>query len=126
MDTPRPCATWAQASPTECTSTATRGCTRAWRKAMSISWRISRWRPSRISGASTRSDGVTSSSACSAWPLGMMQTASDRSEEHTSELQSPCNLVCRLLLEKKKTLVPVYEVVNNFFHTAALAALSYE
>src|SRR2546426_2149309 len=28
------------------------------------------------------------------WPL--------RSEEHTSELQSPCNLVCRLLLEKKK------------------------
>src|SRR2546426_2350450 len=32
-----------------------------------------------------------------------------RSEEHTSELQSPCNLVCRLLLEKKKqydTLLP--------------------
>src|SRR2546426_10031594 len=28
--------------------------------------------------------------------------AADRSEEHTSELQSPCNLVCRLLLEKKK------------------------
>src|SRR2546426_8499588 len=30
-----------------------------------------------------------------------------RSEEHTSELQSPCNLVCRLLLEKKK------EHINN-------------
>src|SRR5256885_8569046 len=29
-------------------------------------------------------------------------TADARSEEHTSELQSPCNLVCRLLLEKKK------------------------
>src|SRR2546426_12462482 len=28
--------------------------------------------------------------------------SSTRSEEHTSELQSPCNLVCRLLLEKKK------------------------
>src|SRR5256885_4718848 len=28
--------------------------------------------------------------------------AQRRSEEHTSELQSPCNLVCRLLLEKKK------------------------
>src|SRR5256885_7331898 len=28
-----------------------------------------------------------------------------RSEEHTSELQSPCNLVCRLLLEKKKNSV---------------------
>src|SRR5256885_9744430 len=27
----------------------------------------------------------------------------ERSEEHTSELQSPCNLVCRLLLEKKNT-----------------------
>src|SRR2546426_3046791 len=27
----------------------------------------------------------------------------ERSEEHTSELQSPCNLVCRLLLEKKKS-----------------------
>src|SRR2546426_8837267 len=27
-----------------------------------------------------------------------------RSEEHTSELQSPCNLVCRLLLEKKKRI----------------------
>src|SRR5256885_3318082 len=30
----------------------------------------------------------------------------DRSEEHTSELQSPCNLVCRLLLEKKKKQHP--------------------
>src|SRR5256885_5223051 len=29
-----------------------------------------------------------------------------RSEEHTSELQSPCNLVCRLLLEKKNTTPP--------------------
>src|ERR1039457_546258 len=29
-----------------------------------------------------------------------------RSEEHTSELQSPCNLVCRLLLEKKNTTQP--------------------
>src|SRR5256885_2885069 len=30
----------------------------------------------------------------------------ERSEEHTSELQSPCNLVCRLLLEKKKNEGP--------------------
>src|SRR5256885_2782864 len=30
--------------------------------------------------------------------------ATPRSEEHTSELQSPCNLVCRLLLEKKKKI----------------------
>src|SRR5256885_5912187 len=38
----------------------------------------------------------------------------DRSEEHTSELQSPCNLVCRLLLEKKK---------NNMAAAATPAAL---
>src|SRR6266446_10982928 len=31
----------------------------------------------------------------------------NRSEEHTSELQSPCNLVCRLLLEKKKQIIYV-------------------
>src|SRR2546426_8521318 len=34
--------------------------------------------------------------------LGPTSLACGRSEEHTSELQSPCNLVCRLLLEKKK------------------------
>src|SRR5256885_13238072 len=34
--------------------------------------------------------------------------AQARSEEHTSELQSPCNLVCRLLLEKKKTCLYLY------------------
>src|SRR5256885_11407459 len=32
-----------------------------------------------------------------------------RSEEHTSELQSPCNLVCRLLLEKKKKSAVVHQ-----------------
>src|SRR5205807_5623324 len=40
--------------------------------------------------------------------------ADARSEEHTSELQSPCNLVCRLLLEKKKSegmvLSAVYDI----------------
>src|SRR5256885_8267419 len=33
---------------------------------------------------------------------GEWRASRRRSEEHTSELQSPCNLVCRLLLEKKK------------------------
>src|SRR5256885_8336641 len=37
---------------------------------------------------------------------GAVGIISCRSEEHTSELQSPCNLVCRLLLEKKKIIVP--------------------
>src|SRR5205807_8028646 len=32
----------------------------------------------------------------------VVHASEKRSEEHTSELQSPCNLVCRLLLEKKK------------------------
>src|SRR5205807_4782342 len=41
--------------------------------------------------------------------------AAVRSEEHTSELQSPCNLVCRLLLEKKKkTHIPL---PVSFYHT---------
>src|SRR2546426_6329463 len=34
--------------------------------------------------------------------LPLVRLEPRRSEEHTSELQSPCNLVCRLLLEKKK------------------------
>src|SRR5256885_12051872 len=34
---------------------------------------------------------------------GRCEVSAARSEEHTSELQSPCNLVCRLLLEKKKS-----------------------
>src|SRR5256885_420658 len=37
-----------------------------------------------------------------AGPLSGLRSRARRSEEHTSELQSPCNLVCRLLLEKKK------------------------
>src|SRR5256885_11042218 len=39
-----------------------------------------------------------------------------RSEEHTSELQSPCNLVCRLLLEKKKTPPPT-PILSSPSHT---------
>src|SRR5256885_5831049 len=42
-----------------------------------------------------------------------------RSEEHTSELQSPCNLVCRLLLEKKQTgaLPPTYTYLPLTLHS---------
>src|SRR2546426_10005425 len=42
--------------------------------------------------------------------------AGSRSEEHTSELQSPCNLVCRLLLEKKKkskSYIIIYALTND-------------
>src|SRR5256885_11266760 len=55
-----------------------------------------------------RSDGSSSSELSSfshLSPLGALGKIflphTERSEEHTSELQSPCNLVCRLLLEKK-------------------------
>src|ERR1022692_2724291 len=41
-----------------------------------------------------------------------------RSEEHTSELQSPCNLVCRLLLEKKKRHKPAHR--SDQLHRAVL------
>src|SRR2546426_7160155 len=43
---------------------------------------------------------------------------SDRSEEHTSELQSPCNLVCRLLLEKKKHNTNYYRATLLWIDTA--------
>src|SRR5256885_8561092 len=45
-------------------------------------------------------------------------TGESRSEEHTSELQSPCNLVCRLLLEKKKIISNTLRghVVNDCAH----------
>src|SRR5256885_9592535 len=53
----------------------------------------SRFRLRNMSGATTSlTFSVLSSTSAS---------ARARSEEHTSELQSPCNLVCRLLLEKK-------------------------
>src|SRR2546426_3822223 len=39
--------------------------------------------------------------------IGDHNVIRERSEEHTSELQSPCNLVCRLLLEKKKRDSPL-------------------
>src|SRR5256885_9748315 len=49
----------------------------------------------------------------STYPPGEIGQRGQRSEEHTSELQSPCNLVCRLLLEKKKNTtnpIPLQEL----------------
>src|SRR5690348_17600879 len=53
----------------------------------------------------TTGDGTAASESLAAAPGPTWAAASDsdaRSEEHTSELQSPVHLVCRLLLEKKK------------------------
>src|SRR5256885_12137701 len=48
-----------------------------------------------------------------------------RSEEHTSELQSPCNLVCRLLLEKKKTFMTAQADASNYTVRARLVQSSH-
>src|SRR5256885_13325256 len=57
-----------------------------------------------------------------------------RSEEHTSELQSPCNLVCRLLLEKKKHELTVsnrhicrrlIRAVKRYYHTLIQTDIDY-
>src|SRR5256885_12972040 len=48
----------------------------------------------------------------------MLRISTPRSEEHTSELQSPCNLVCRLLLEKKNRNTHRSRIVSYDSHTA--------
>src|SRR2546426_10297880 len=53
---------------------------------------IGPWRSVRQRGSRLSTVGITEK----------LYGGGGRSEEHTSELQSPCNLVCRLLLEKKK------------------------
>src|SRR2546426_9127088 len=64
--------------------------------------------PSAVSTAARRDEPVTVTRRALRRPTGTRRRARGgapagrRSEEHTSELQSPCNLVCRLLLEKKK------------------------
>src|SRR5256885_6404023 len=46
----------------------------------------------------------------------------NRSEEHTSELQSPCNLVCRLLLEKKKNSYWTYSLSSFYSLTVSCSS----
>src|SRR5207248_11257692 len=65
--------------------------------------RQDRGRPDRGAGQ-PESRGGESRNGCSQVELDQGRVAADRrSEEHTSELQSPYDLVCRLLLEKKNT-----------------------
>src|SRR5256885_12357924 len=51
-------------------------------------------------------------------------TPGSRSEEHTSELQSPCNLVCRLLLEKKKKINNYNITISKTIHNIHMTQLS--
>src|SRR5256885_13062644 len=54
----------------------------------------------------------------------LIHAAGSRSEEHTSELQSPCNLVCRLLLEKKKKTAKT--TLTNAMKTQTYSAQSHD
>src|SRR5256885_12935790 len=58
-------------------------------------------KPSKVLGQ------TTTSAVRYAVTMSVSVRSDSRSEEHTSELQSPCNLVCRLLLAKKK-LIPTF------------------
>src|SRR5438876_5824118 len=58
-----------------------------------------------------------SSSSCTARSGEPCTNARARSEEHTSELQSPVHLVCRLLLEKKKKKKKYKKIINKKQHT---------
>src|SRR5256885_5529037 len=51
------------------------------------------------------------------------QQVQRRSEEHTSELQSPCNLVCRLLLEKKKKIRKISSLCTTIVRIVCTRAI---
>src|SRR2546426_1560992 len=65
-----------------------------------------------ISSAPIRSHALGANGAAAAGPRPAAGSWK-RSEEHTSELQSPCNLVCRLLLEKKKKKISTHTPAGN-------------
>src|SRR2546427_7925845 len=72
--------------------------------------RASSWPSSRH----CTSKGTRSSLSCTrTWGCCAARSASTRSEEHTSELQSQSNLVCRLLLEKKKISSHLKQNLHN-------------
>src|SRR5256885_11868334 len=66
----------------------------------------------------TRISGVER--AARSTPEILVVSVEHRSEEHTSELQSPCNLVCRLLLEKKKKEVATLYPEEDFTPSYAI------
>src|SRR2546426_8296961 len=79
----------------------------------------------RSTGASRRPLERAARGSGAVWPLpsataarahAITSTRLNRSEEHTSELQSPCNLVCRLLLEKKKKNHSKLNTVQYILH----------
>src|SRR5256885_6021483 len=80
------CRTTSSGSPTKCSATSRRA----------------RRHPGGPDPAHSEAQHVSRRKPVSHLGLSRGRQRHPRSEEHTSELQSPCNLVCRLLLEKKK------------------------
>src|SRR5256885_12918180 len=70
--------------------------------ALPISRPLLTFRLERVRGPAKPGPRRFSATLSAAFAVSSREIRSKRSEEHTSELQSPCNLVCRLLLEKKK------------------------
>src|SRR5256885_4775592 len=64
------------------------------------------------------------SALCNLCLPGSSNSLASRSEEHTSELQSPCNLVCRLLLEKKKNNTRELRVLRYAFMSLSIYYVS--
>src|SRR5258708_29637252 len=67
----------------------------------------------RSSVVSDRPEGFSAADLDRMFQLQFAFTRSRRSEEHTSELQSPDHLVCRLLLEKKKKIICLDPIANQ-------------
>src|SRR5256885_10800425 len=70
-----------------------------------------------MTSASIGASGSCSSKTRTPWYPSYLAMF-ERSEEHTSELQSPCNLVCRLLLEKKNIVAHRHDAIPADRHRA--------
>src|SRR5258708_20532431 len=69
-----------------------------------------------VDNLNSNSNGATSLTGIQSAVDNLNTAKQERSEEHTSELQSPDHLVCRLLLEKKKTYDPPNVMVHGGVH----------
>src|SRR5438876_6587133 len=79
-----------------------------------------RWKLARLATSSL----AHCRALCNSRILGLFASSSGRSEEHTSELQSPVHLVCRLLLEKKKQYQNIH-ILIPLFHQSSIVSCSW-
>src|SRR5205085_5988516 len=84
-------------------------------RAMALSEVETHYAPKRLVNLDLRVDVVEVPRRAHLAPK-LRSTKEGRSEEHTSELQSQSNLVCRLLLEKKKITKLTYSTLSPFFN----------